>query len=423
MCRAGWEHWGDWECARTIFAPAGSTFICGAISVAAPAYAQQDEDQTDAPQTGPVESVAQDAGEENIIVTGSRIPQPNLSATSPVTVVNSQEVRLTGTTRTEDLINSLPQAFAAQGGNISNASSGTATLNLRGLGSNRTLVLVNGRRLLPGDPATPAPDINVIPAFMIDRVDVLTGGASSVYGGDAVAGVVNFIMDSDFEGVRLETQYSFYNHQNNTNEFVEEALNRRNFGFPQGNVTDGGTWDIGLAIGAGFDDGRGHITAYAGYRNINPVTQGKRDYSACALTGRTAARNHGQSRPHLRLRRLGDRGQRLDHPVRFGRRPANFTSTFFQVGPNRTLIPGFTPYNFAPSNYFQRPDERYTAGLFAEYEISQALQPYMEFMFMDDRTVAQIAPSGNFGNTFSLNCDNPLLSAQQRRSSATPRTC
>ena len=132
--------------------PLGSTFICGAISVAAPAYAQQDEDQTDAPQTGPVESVAQDAGEENIIVTGSRIPQPNLSATSPVTVVNSQEVRLTGTTRTEDLINSLPQAFAAQGGNISNASSGTATLNLRGLGSNRTLVLVNGRRLLPGDP-------------------------------------------------------------------------------------------------------------------------------------------------------------------------------------------------------------------------------------------------------------------------------
>src|SRR5688500_18228574 len=163
-----------------------TTIFCGAIGVAAPAYAQQDEDQSDAPQTGPVESVAQDAGEENIIVTGSRIPQPNLSATSPVTVVNSQEVRLTGTTRAEDLINSLPQAFAAQGGNIANGASGTATLNLRGLGSVRTLVLVNGRRLVPGDPFSSAADINIIPAAIIDRVDVLTGGASSVYGADAV---------------------------------------------------------------------------------------------------------------------------------------------------------------------------------------------------------------------------------------------
>ena len=187
-----------------------TTVFCGAISVAAPAYAQ-DEDQTDAPQTGPVESVAQDAGEETIYVTGSRIPQPNLSATSPVTVVNSQEVRLTGTTRTEDLINSLPQAFASQGGNVSNGSTGTATLDLRNLGTNRTLVLINGRRLLPGSPGqlTNAADINIIPAAMVERVDVLTGGASSVYGADAVAGVVNFIMDTDFEGLRVDAQYSF----------------------------------------------------------------------------------------------------------------------------------------------------------------------------------------------------------------------
>jgi iron complex outermembrane receptor protein len=111
-------------------------------------------------------------------------------------------------------MNSLPQSFAAQGSNISNGSTGTATVNLRGLGSSRTLVLVNGRRLMPGDPRSPVADINFIPAPLIKRVDVLTGGASSVYGADAVAGVVNFIMDTTFTGLRIEGQASFFNHNN-----------------------------------------------------------------------------------------------------------------------------------------------------------------------------------------------------------------
>jgi outer membrane receptor protein involved in Fe transport len=390
-----------------------TTIFCGAVSVATPAFAQ-DEDQNEPPQTGPVEA-SQDAGEENIIVTGSRIPQPNLTATSPVTVVNSQEVRLTGTTRAEDLINSLPQAFATQGANIANGSTGTATLNLRGLGARRTLVLVNGRRLLPGDPSDSAADINAIPAFMIDRVDVLTGGASSVYGADAVAGVVNFIMDTNFEGVRLDTQYSLYQHNNSSSDQVLQELDRLNFGYPTGNVADGGSWDIGIAFGVGFDDGRGHITAYAGYRHTDPVLQGKRDYSACALTARTAAQ---VTATPSRLYQCG--GSATSNPATIiafeptGDPARPFTSTLFQIGPNRTLLPGFTPFNFGPLNHYQRPDERYTAGLFANYEISPALQPYVEFMFMDDRTVAQIAPSGNFGNTFSINCNNPLLSAQQR---------
>ncbi len=388
-----------------------STFICGSLGIAAPAYAQ-DEDQEQPPQAGPVEAVepetAQDEG-ERIVVTGSRIPQPNLTATSPVTVVNSQEVRLTGTTRAEDLINSLPQAFAAQGGNIANAASGTATLNLRGLGSVRTLVLVNGRRLVPGDPFSSAADINVIPAAIIDRVDVLTGGASSVYGADAVAGVVNFIMDTDFEGVRIDGQYSFYNHQNDSRDTIINALNLAaggaGFGFPTGDVTDGGTFDISLAIGVGFDDGRGHITAYAGYRDIQAVLQAKRDYSACNLSGAPSAAQQAAG-----LIEFACAGSATSANGTF------FTNVgTFQTGPNRTFIPGFTPYNFGPLNHFQRPDERYVAGVFAEYEISRALQPYMEFMFMDDKTTAQIAPSGLFiGNTGNINCDNPLLSAQQR---------
>ena len=94
--------------------------------------------------------MSRSAAPQDIVITGSRIPQPNLTSASPVTVVSSQEVKLQGTSRTEDLINSLPQSFAAQGSNISNGASGTATVNLRGLGSGRSLVLVNGRRLHAG---------------------------------------------------------------------------------------------------------------------------------------------------------------------------------------------------------------------------------------------------------------------------------
>ncbi|HEX6741057.1 MAG TPA: TonB-dependent receptor plug domain-containing protein, partial [Sphingomicrobium sp.] len=154
---------------------------------------------------------------QDIVITGSRIPQPNLTSASPVTVLSSQDVKLQGTTRTEDLINSLPQSFAAQGSNISNGSTGTASVNLRGLGSQRTLVLVNGRRLQPGDPRLGSiADINFIPSAIIKRVDVLTGGASSVYGADAVAGVVNFIMDTNFRGLRIDAQASTFMHYNDS---------------------------------------------------------------------------------------------------------------------------------------------------------------------------------------------------------------
>jgi iron complex outermembrane receptor protein len=383
-----------------------TTIICGTVGVATPAFAQADQ-----PQTGPVEGVAQE--EPAITITGSRIRQPNLTSVSPVTAVNSEEVRVTGTVRAEDLINSLPQVFAGQSSTVSNGASGTATLDLRNLGPERTLVLINGRRLVPGDPSVPFADINFIPAMMIQRVDVLTGGASSVYGSDAVSGVVNFVMDDDFTGIRVDSQYSFFQHDNDTDSAVLAALNapNRQFGHPTGVVADGGTWDANIAIGAAFDDGRGHVMAYAGYRRTNAITQGRRDYSSCALTARTAAQIAAGPG-------TGVNAGVTDYVCGGSGTSANgtfFTNTgTFQVGPNRTFIPGSTPYNFAPTNYYQRPDERYVLGAFARYEISPALQPYMEVMFMDDRTVAQIAPSGNFGNTLQINCDNPLMSAQQR---------
>ena len=110
---------------------------------------------------------------------------------------------------------------------------------------------------------------------------MLTGGASSVYGADAVAGVVNFIMNTNFEGIRLDGQYSFFQHDNNEHGAGPGRSNARGFGYPHGSTADGGTVDLSGQIGAAFDDGRGHVVAYGTYRKLNAVTQDKRDYSAC----------------------------------------------------------------------------------------------------------------------------------------------
>src|SRR5262245_38598182 len=151
-----------------------------------------------------------------IVVTGSRIQQANLESTTPVTQVTAADVVTQGVTRIEDLVNQLPQAFASQNVTVSNGATGSATLDLRHLGSPRTLVLIDGRRMPYGGvtSGSAAPDINQIPTQMVERVDVLTGGASAVYGSDAVAGVVNFIMKKDFEGVSVTSQYNVYWHEN-----------------------------------------------------------------------------------------------------------------------------------------------------------------------------------------------------------------
>src|SRR5262245_42503485 len=212
---------------------------------------------------------------QEVVVTGSRIPQPNLTSVSPVTAVGSDQVKIEGVTRVEDLINNLPQAFADFGGNLSNGSTGAATVNLRNLGSQRTLVLVNSRRLMPGDPTqngAASPDLNQIPAALIERVEVLTGGASAVYGADAGAGVVNFIMNDKFEGVRVDAQYSLYQH-NNDDDTIGNLVRDSGFQTPDGNVRDGYTKDITFIAGINTPDGRGNATVYIGYRTLDAITQ------------------------------------------------------------------------------------------------------------------------------------------------------
>ena len=160
-----------------------------AAAISIPAFAAEEAEEV-------VEEVV-----ERIAVTGSRIRRTDMESSSPVHITSDAEIKLSGFTRIEDLLNSLPMIEAGQTSFTSNGASGTASLDLRGMGSSRTLVLVNGRRLQPGGVYSQSPDINQIPAALVKRVEVLTGGGSSTYGADAVAGVVNFVMDKDFEAV------------------------------------------------------------------------------------------------------------------------------------------------------------------------------------------------------------------------------
>jgi len=377
----------------------------GVALVSTPAFAQDA-----APQ-----SADDEARSAEIIVTGSRISNPNLTSVSPVTVVNAQEIKAQGVTRVEDLLNSLPQVFANEGSTDANGASGIATVDLRDLGPVRTLVLINGRRLGSGDPSDPLADLNFIPGSLIQRVDVLTGGASATYGSDALAGVVNFIMKKDFEGIELDTQYSFYNHNNDfsaTN--YDAALAARNYQPPRGMRSDGGTKNVSLTMGAGFDDGRGHVTAYVGWRKVNAVTQGDRDFSYCAYTASSSGSCGGSSTSVTgRFRRTVNVGAGST-PV-YSPTGSSFTVDPGAPGTFRTYSSARDGFNFNPYNYFQRPDERWSAGAFADYEINSSFKPYLEVMFMDDHTRAQIAPSGAFfGTDFKINCDNPLMSASQQ---------
>ena len=169
----------------------GSSAILAALLVTGAASAQTIET--------PVGAIAADEGGD-VIVTGSRIPRPDLDSNSPVNVITNAEIQKTTALETEQLLNALPQAVAGSGAQ-SNSGNGSATVNLRNLGAVRTLVLQNGRRII-GSSQDGVVDLNMIPPSLIERVEVVTGGASAVYGSDAMAGVVNFVTKTNFEGSR-----------------------------------------------------------------------------------------------------------------------------------------------------------------------------------------------------------------------------
>ena len=252
-----------------------AVLAAAAASAVAPAYAQ----------TAP--AVANDTALQEVVVTGSRLAiSPNDVSISPVTSLDSLDIQKSGLVRTEDLLNNLPQVVAEQSGGTSISANGTATVSLRGLGSQRTLVLVNGTRLAPGAglgvTTTSSADINQIPADLITRVDVLTGGASAVYGADAVAGVVNFVLNTHFEGVRVDANYGFNRYSNDHADLLAN-LAAKGDPLPQSTVDAGFNKDVSFLAGSNFADGKGNATVYATYLKTSPAVGYQFDYAGCSL--------------------------------------------------------------------------------------------------------------------------------------------
>ena len=332
---------------------------------------------------------AEDEAEEveRIEVTGSRIKRTDMETSSPVSVTSSEDIKLSGFTRIEDLMNSLPQIEASNTAFDSNGASGTASIDLRGMGTSRTLVLINGRRMQPGGVYSQAPDINQIPAALVKRVEVLTGGGSSTYGADAVAGVVNFVMDNDFEGFEFTVGASGYQHDND-NSYIQGLMDEKGFAYPSGGSgIDGKSYNFDLSFGGDFADDKGHAVAYATYRKVNELRQESRDYSSCALNSSgTACGGSGNAIiPNFYL------GAVDDGAFDWG----NWDYLSLTEGSNFKPSVG-NQYNYAPVNHFMRPDERITLGTFINYEINEHANTYLEASYMNDRTVAQIAESGTF---------------------------
>ena len=364
---------------------------------------------------------------QEVVVTGSRIAQsPNDISISPINTVSSVDIQQTGLVRAEDILNNLPQVVAEQSSGTSISSLGIATVSLRGLGSQRTLVLINDRRMQPGGSggvvgpggASNAADINQIPASLIERVDVLTGGASATYGADAVAGVVNFVLNTHYQGVRIDANYSFNNHTNNSQQYLG-WLSDGNQPLPQHTVNTGQTKDISILAGANFLDGRGNATTYFTYTNTSPAVGYQFDHAGCTLNaGDTpdsdifcgGSSTSGTGR--FRIPGVDAEG----HPV-------FLTNTTVDAGTGawRAYNGATDSYNYGALSYLQRAGERYTAGAFLHYDINDNASVYTETMYAHNFSTAQYGPSGAFAYTsYPLSSDNPLLSPEEVAAIFTP---
>ena len=345
-------------------------------------------------------ALAQDAASdeeevvEKISVTGSRIATTNVVSSSPVVTVNAELFDIRGTTDTVDLINTLPAFFADQTTAFANGATGTSTANLRGLGAQRTLVLVDGKRLPPGGPlAGFAQDLNLIAPQLVERTEVVTGGASAVYGSDAIAGVVNFITRKNFEGVEVDLQYGV-NQSKNDSGFWQERLEAIGETPSTGTVTDNQTVQFNLIMGVNTDDGRGNITSYFNYSKNNGIQQANRDFAQCATFP------------------IGE-----NDLICLGSNQGPFPTTFvvdgtgYSLQGDNSLTEGFTnAYNFNPFNPIRREVERFNVGFKGTYDITDNMSVYSSLGFTSSQSPQVIAPSAAFGSTINrVNCDNPLL--------------
>ena len=351
---------------------------------------------------------ADGADVEEVVVTGTRIADPNVTSSSQITSIDGEELLVRGITRVEDYLNDLPQISPGQSITNSNGASGTATANLRNLGCSRTLVLMNGRRMVSGTTGGGnCADLNTVPTLLLDKVEVLTGGASSVYGSDAVAGVVNFILDDEFVGMKSSFYHGFYQHKND-NKSLRDLVASYDYALAPKDVTTGDTEKVSVAFGGEIDGGKGHITAFMEHTDTKPILQGEYDISACALRSGFSGCGGSSTIPPGRWADFG--GYTAGGFVNVD---PTITGVDFKVLGNEFVPRAGQAYNYNPTNFFQRPDDRFNSGFFGKYEVSDNAEVYVDMTYMKSESNAQIAYSGTFGNITSLPCYNAFLSEQQ----------
>lgn len=365
-----------------------------------------------------------------VVVTGSRLAPRGFTAPTPVTVVDAEELKLSGTQNVETLLNQNPQFIGSQnnGPTANTVPGGTATLNLRGFGAQRNLVLVNGRRFaISGTDGTT--DINTIPAALIKRTEVVTGGSSAVYGSDAITGVVNFIMRDDFEGVEISAQKRWDGETNTP------------------------TYSTDLTIGGNFADGRGNAVVSLDYLNRGSITRGEEGgYAFYSLSdGCVTAASWSEDKPGTPMSVPGGQtcltaggkpgliaGGSGDIPNgRFFGVPTygsaqsnagldaalvaaglqNMTSRGYTYEATGTQArPALTPqddYNLGPENYLIIPQTRWMANTFIHYDLNDKVTAYLEAHFSNNVVNMQLAPTNINGN-FLVNVNNPYLSTQMQ---------
>lgn len=233
-----------------------------AMAISATTAKAQDQENSDQISAEQSES---DGSDSTIIVTGTRIQNPNVSSPVPITSVEIEDLVSTGSVSLGDAINELPalrSTFSQGNSTRFIGTAGLSLLDLRGLGTERTLVLVNGRRHVTASPGDFRVDVNTIPIDLVERVDIVTGGNSAIYGADAVAGVVNFVLKRDFEGIRFRAQSGI----------SDEGDRAASFG--------------SLTLGQNFSDGRGNVAVALEYADSDPLFNIQRDNITGAVSGR-----------------------------------------------------------------------------------------------------------------------------------------
>jgi outer membrane receptor protein involved in Fe transport len=357
-----------------------STVIAGSVLFTTQAFAQPAPPQEPAgsaePGAAPKENsqeveqaqaaaAAEPEADSDIVVTGTRITNPNLVQSSPVTVIGEGEIQLQQLSSAEELLHDLPGQVPGLSQNTNNGGNGSANANLRGLGTNRNLVLLDGQRLVPVD-LVARTDLNTIPSALIERVDVFTGGASTVYGADAVAGVINFITKRNFSGIDVDLGTGI-------SEKGDGALLR-------GNAT----------VGANFDDNRGNVVLSVGYTQTNPIYEGERTFSERAFSSGSGA----------------PQGSTTGVPVRIRNGTANQAQLDVATG---LLVTAYNTYNTNPLNLIQTPLTRYNIFGKGRYEISDRVEAYGMGMFTKSRVIFNAAPTGIFANNVFVPVSNPFL--------------